>query len=174
MTGDVDFARVGRKIARTQSALTGAELRRIMIRVVGRSNNPGDDAKGDIREAVRDDFGADLAMSNWRRNRPVQLKASDRFLSSHEVAVTPSPKGGPWQVAEDGRRGGTSVPRRRRRVTLATPWGPRTFTRENPMTLGPSRPKRTWSKAARKIEARTPPRVEDEMRQILVDIWRKG
>jgi hypothetical protein len=173
VTGAADFARVKRKVDATIDGFDAKGIRRILIGVAGKSSSPADDAKGDVRRAVTADFGADLAMSNWRRTKPVKMRARDEFVGTHAIAIEPSPSKGPWQVAEDGRRGGKPVPKRSgRRVILATPWGPRTFTGANPMIQGGSRPKRTWSTAARAMRSQTQRRVDREKVSILRKAWR--
>lgn len=62
-------------------------------------------AKGDADEVVATDVGADYAMSNWRRNKPIPIHVRYDLTGPHQVTVHPTPRSkGPWRVLEEGRQ----------------------------------------------------------------------
>lgn len=131
----------------------GPMLKRAMTRL-------GVEAKEDVDEITARDFGGDRAMSGWR-NGTLKLKTGFEQPTDSRLVLTPRPAG-PWQVAEQGRMGGAKAPKgRRRRATMATPWGPRTFTQSNPLRIGRTKGKRTWSRGIDLVERRAAERAAD-------------
>ena len=154
------------------AAVSGPALRAAMTRV-------GVEAKKDVTEAARRDLGPDAAFSGWRTRgasrRAMALSSGFEQPSDSSLVLTPRPTG-PWRVAESGRLR-TSAPkargakRQRRVATYATPWGPRSFTSENPLRIGPTAGKGTWTAAVRLVEDRSVERgvelIVDEVERML-------
>jgi hypothetical protein len=120
------------RLGRIADTLEGTSLRASMDRV-------GVMAKGELRGSATDTVGGDLKFSGWPRGG--KLSSGYEHTGPGQITVNPRPYG-LWVVADRGRRGAVA-PKRKTRVTMRTPWGPRTFTRANPMRIGSARGHRT-------------------------------
>lgn len=129
----------------------GPLLKKAMTRV-------GVESKEDVDEVVERDLGSDGTFSGWKRIG--RLKSGFEQPTDSRLVLTPRPAGG-WQVAEQGRMGGSKAPkaqgakRRLRTTTFATPWGPRTYSSAKPLYIGRTRGKRTWTRSVELIEKRS-------------------
>lgn len=122
----------------------------------------GVEGKKLIDREVRKDFGGDLAMSNWRRRRPVKLRSGFEQPADNTLAFNPKPAG-LWQVAEQGRRSGSRTRRRRggNRQTVTKTWGA-------------SKGKFTWTRSQRQLVDKTPTLYRKVQRQRVLDAFTKG
>jgi hypothetical protein len=71
-----------------------------------------------LEAEARKDMGADIALSNWRRSKPVRVRMRDDITSEQGDAVQrlwfyPRPAG-PMRVISDGRKAGVSSRRKSR------------------------------------------------------------
>lgn len=148
------------KIDRLQDALDGSAIADITKRVAM-------DAKRDAESELDSDLGSDRKFSGWSR---VKLGVGFELKSGHSAGIKPRPSG-PWSVLDGGRKGGARVPKRRAKVTLSTPYGPRTYKRDNPLRLGPTRGKDTWKHATTVIARETPARVHREIQDVLRKVF---
>jgi hypothetical protein len=99
---------VARKMVAMEKAATG---RGPLIGLAKRS-------KAILEAEARKDMGSDLALSNWRRGKPVRVRVRDDFISERGDVVqslkfTPRPLG-PMQVITKGRKAGVSTRRKSR------------------------------------------------------------
>lgn len=143
---------------RVSEIFSPPEMHRIM-QVIGIQ------AEVDMLEAAALAVGTDLQFSGWKRLG--RLGALIRVVGS-ELTVVPVPYGG-WIVADKGRRPGAVAPRRRPQVTMATPWGPRTYKRSKPLRIGSSPGKNALTHGKELLRLRCPERVD---RQIQLRIGR--
>lgn len=148
------------KIGRLQDALDGSAIQDITQKVALA-------AKRDAETELDSDLGSDRRFSGWSR---VRLSVGFDLRSGHEAVVKPRPSG-PWSVLDGGRKAGARVPKRRSKVTLSTPYGPRTYTRDNPLRLGSTRGKDTWKRATTVIGRETPGRVHKEVQDVLRKVF---
>lgn len=116
-----------------------------------------------VEREVKRDFGADQAMSNWRRppRRRYRLAVGFEVRQNNILEFNPRPTG-LWQVAEQGRRSGT---RGRRRVRNG---------RGTPSSWGSSRGKLTWSRSQRALVDKIPDEYRKVQRKRIVDAFVKG
>jgi hypothetical protein len=142
-------------LACTKAVASNADMRATLVKV-------GVEGRKIIEKEVRKDFGADLAMSNWRRRKPVKLRVGFEVPKDSLLEFNPKPAG-IWQVAEQGRRSGSRPPRRRRGSG-----------RRGPSSWGPSKGKRTWSRSQRELVAKTPETFRRIQRKRVVDAFMKG
>lgn len=121
-----DLAGLGRKVAKVRRELTDQSLMRSV----------GMEGKKIGNAAISADAGGNLALTNWRRGKPVNLGVRFDNLSEATLQIAPSPRGrGPVRVLTDGRKAGRS--RRGRPVSA-------------------SRGKGTWDKASAQMEQELP------------------
>lgn len=121
-------------------------------------------AQGDMLEVAVASLGPDRAFSGWKRLGSLE---SDLRVAPMEFSIIPKPYGG-WIVADKGRRPGSVAPKRARNVTiLKTPWGPRTYTVEKPLKIGPSPGKNTLTHGKLLIRQRSGPRMELEVQKAI-------
>lgn len=134
-----DLAGLAYKLEKLSADLR--DTRKVLTRV-------GMEGKGIANAAVRGDLG-DMAMSNWRRGRPIQI--TSRFeLSDSAVEILPAKRAtGPMRVLQDGRRAGLSKGRKRKG------------------RVGATAGRGTWSDATSKMEAELPKVVHDHVRTVL-------
>lgn len=126
-------------------------------------------AKNDMIEAIVPVLGPKRSFSGWKR-----LGKLDSLLKvgPQEFTISPVPYGG-WIVADSGRRPGSVAPSRgnRLRVTLKTPWGPRTYLRGRPLRIGPTKGHRVLRIGSELIRARSAARLEREIQLRLRKIY---
>jgi len=119
-------ATVGRKMAALEKSMTGKGP------IIGLAKK----SKALIETEVRRDAGGDLAMSNWRRSKPIQIKARDTILDGPGLLIEPQARArGPMRVLNDGRIAGVSERRR-------------SLGRRYPASRG----KGTWTRGRKKVE----------------------
>lgn len=94
-------ATVGRKMVALERSVTGKGP---MISTVRKS-------KRTLEAKSRPDMGGDLALSNWRRSRPVRVRIRDSIGRDSTAKITPLPIG-PMKVITVGRKAGVSRGRR--------------------------------------------------------------
>ena len=109
---------VGRKMVSLEKAVTG---RGPLIGVAKTT-------KRTMEFEARKDMGGDMALSNWRRGRPVRVRIRDDFTGPQEMRITPRPIG-PMQVITHGRKAGVSTRRRSRGRPISSSRGKGTWTR---------------------------------------------
>jgi len=135
------FASFGRRVDKFVNGLSGSELRAIMTKV-------GVEAKGDATSAASGDLGGDPKFSGWAP----RLDTRFDHVGSGRISFHPTRSAaGPWTVAEFGRH------------AAAGPPGGKRSRRWNGRTRG----KGTATKALAVIEAKTPDRIEAEVRKVL-------
>lgn len=152
-----DLARVVNDLqsfAKSVQGQAGAELmRRVGVEVVKVAS-----------EAVRDTPAgsgrslADMSMSGWHRGRPVPLGTrvtAGVYRTLPSAVLTPDRTAGLWRVLESGRQGNAKGARVARGTTKA---GAVRYRRAR-RTSGATEAKRTWTRAAALMEARTGPAV---------------
>lgn len=150
---------VARKMIACAQAVEGQSVRESMKRV-------GVLGKDLVGKEVRKDFGADMAMSNWRRPPKRQIKLGFGFEQPKDNQLVFAPRSlvtGLWQVAEQGRRSGSKPPRRRRGGG-----------RRSPSSWGPSRGKRTWSRSMGVLEDKGTALYAKVQRDKVIDAFKKG
>ena len=141
-------------LACTQAVVASQDMRATLVKV-------GVEGRKIVEKEVRKDFGGDLAMSNWRRRKPVKLRVGFEVPKDSLLEFNPKPTG-LWQVAEQGRRSGARPPRRRRSA------------RRGPSSWGPSKGKQTWTRSQRELVAKTPETFRRIQRKRVVDAFMKG
>lgn len=129
-------------------------------------------AQGDMLEAAAVSLGPDRSFSGWKR---LGALGSALRVGPAEFTIIPTPYGG-WIVADKGRRPGSVAPSRRARNTtiLKTPWGPRTYTVDKPLRIGPSRGHNTLTHAKMLIRSRSSQRLEFEIQKYLRESFQSG
>jgi hypothetical protein len=155
-----DFDALLGKLEQLSGVLDGPDMGRV-LKDVGVVN------KGILNQAAQDAVGSDQRMSGWRRAG--RMTAGFDVVGNTQLVMKPRPYG-LWMVADRGRRA-TTAPRRRARMTIPTPGGPRTFTRANPMVIGSTRGKRTLTIARERIERESPVRVFEGVQRELRRKW---
>lgn len=125
----------------------------------------GVQAQGDMIEAAVAALGPDRMFSGWKRLGRLE---TDLRVAPSEFTIIPKPYGG-WIVADKGRRPGSVAPSRRSRSTtiLKTPWGPRTYTVEKPLKIGPSPGKNALTHGKLLIRQRSGKRMEFQVQKYL-------
>jgi hypothetical protein len=108
-----------------------------------------------LESEARKDMGADMALSNWRRSKPVKVRVRDDFISPQELKITPRPVG-PMQVITHGRSAGVS----NRRKTKGRP-------------ISSSRGKGTWTRGRVRVERDAPRQLSREYIKSAVAAFRK-
>ena len=102
-------------------------------------------AKASAMKAAQADLGGDNRFSGWAK---APLTTRFDHVSPGAIEFKPGPRaGGPWRVAESGRRAGMSRGTRKRRSRY----------------LGATKGKGTWSDALKVVEREMPGRVQDEV-----------
>ena len=157
-----DLAGLSRKLERLANGIDDPRV----IKAAGMA------AKRATLDVARDVSGGDGKLSGWGRNG-LKLGAGYDQTGPHEVTIHLRPAG-PWQVMEEGRRGGgTIVPRSRGRGrnrtagrALMTPWGPRASVRGSS-----SRGKSAITKAAEKSSDESTRAAQREVTQIMREVW---
>ncbi len=135
------FASYARRLDTFVNGLSGSELKQVMTKV-------GVEAKGDALSAASGDLGGDPAFSGW----PGQLDTRFDHIGPGRISFHPTRRSaGKWTVAEHGRH------------AAAGPPGGKRSRRWNGRTRG----KGTATKALAVIEAKTPDRIETEVRKVL-------
>lgn len=87
-------------------------------------------------QAIQSAAGGDLALSNWRRGRPVNIGVRFDNVNPQTLEIGPRPRGrGPVRVLTDGRKAGVSK-------------------RGRPVSA--SRGKGTWDRASAEMERELP------------------
>ena len=151
---------VNDKMVACMQAVEGQTTRETMKRV-------GIEGKKIVRRQLVKDVGADEAMSNWRRSKPVPLRVWFEQPSDNMIVLEPSRYGrgrGIWRTLEDGRRAGTRG-RYRRRATRS---------RQRPIRWGASRGKQTWSRSMAEFESKGSDLYRRVQRDKVVDAFKKG
>ena len=98
-----DAQEVAVKFQKLATALSGPAIKQI-------GNEIGLAAKDDIAKEVRKDAGGNLAMSGWRRGKPVQITGRYDFKNTTSVVISPEKgAGGPMRVLNDGRNQGNAA-----------------------------------------------------------------
>lgn len=154
-----EFTALNAKFNRLQDALGPAGLKAALTDV-------GVQAKKDLTIEAIAAVGADAKFSGWKR---LGKLTSGFDVIDTSVIVKPRPFGG-WIVAERGRKT-TKAPKRRQRVILATPWGPRTYTREHPLAIGRTGAKRSLTKATERIQRTSPERFDAALQKQLREVF---
>lgn len=154
-----EFTALRAKLGRISDALGPAGMRAALTDV-------GVQAKKDLAIEGAVAVGADLRYSGWKRLGAVK---SGFDIDGTTVIVKPRPFGG-WIVAEKGRKH-TTAPKRRKTVVLATPWGPRTYTREHPLAIGATRGKGALTKATERIQRSSPQRYDEALQRQLRELF---
>lgn len=155
-----ELAALARKLDRVDSALDGPGLRPVLTKV-------GAAGKADLLAAGVRTLGADRRFSGWPRGGT--LSAGYDLDGNTVVVLKPRPYG-IWMVAESGRHKGVA-PKRRKQVTLMTPWGPRTYLKGAPLQIGSTRGHGTLTDAHERIAAETPGRIFDGVQEQLRKAW---
>lgn len=150
-----EFAALHAKLGKVTDALGPAGMKAALTDV-------GVQSKKDMTIEAGRAVGGDLRFSGWKRVGPL---SSGFDIEGTSVIIKPRP-GGPWMVAEKGRRP-TKAPRKRSRAVLATPWGPRTYTKSEPLRIGRTAGKNALSKAAERIQRTAPARYEEALQRQL-------
>ena len=120
------LAGLARKVQRIEKELSDESL----MRAVGMKG------KQIGNSAIQSAAGGDLALSNWRRGRPLNLAVRFDNVNPSTLEIGPRPRArGPVRVLTDGRKAGTS--RRGRPVSS-------------------SRGKGTWDKASAEMDRELP------------------
>ena len=158
MTGDVDFARVGRKLRAVEKVLDDPEA----------LNAAGVKLKKLPEKAAEADIG-DNSMSAWRRGKPIPLGARYDVDGGTSLSITPTPRSrGPWRVMEDGRQAagaGTFRSRGVRRRKSDGVMSTRLAVRKRAVGAMPG--KDTWSDAERMVFDEAPRLIsEAKVKQI--------
>lgn len=178
-----DFAALGKKLSQLSADLSGERQRALTQRVANL-------ARKDALEVAARDAGADRRLSNWKRAGTLGVKVE--MTGATAATITPTPSG-PWKVLTEGAAAhtetaklskitgrGSKVRRSARKTGIAsgtagafagerplkTPYGPR-YKVKIPHTRG----KQTWDKAATKIAAESPGRVNTEVVNILKSVF---
>lgn len=139
MTTDLDG--FNRKLADLSDSLT-KDTKKLLNRV-------GMEGKAVAADAVKADIG-DLSMSNWRRNKPIQITSRFNLTSDSSVEILPAPRAsGPMRVLESGRSAGMSKGKKRKG------------------RVGATAGRGTWSDATKKMETELPRVVQDHTRDTL-------
>jgi len=167
------FAEFATKLDRLNPRLLSPEAQRRLASRVGVA------AKRDVSDAVRGDLGGDEFMSGFTyrgaARKPVKFASGFTIRADNVVVLKPRPAG-PWSVLEDGRKA-TRAPkaagakRRRRVATYGTPWGPRSYSSDRPLLIGPTQGKHSFRKASVVIARRTPDRVRAEVSKALREVF---
>jgi hypothetical protein len=158
MAGDFD-ALLG-KLEQLSGVLDGPDMGRV-LKDVGVEN------KRILIDAAKEAIGSDQRMSGWRRAG--RMTAGFDVVGNTQLVMKPRPYG-LWIVVDRGRRT-TTAPRRRARMTIPTPGGPRTFTRASPLVIGSTRGKRTLTLARERIERESPVRVFEGVQREMRRKW---
>jgi len=158
MAGDFD-ALLG-KLEQLSGVLDGPDMGRV-LKDVGVEN------KRILIDAAKEAIGSDQRMSGWRRAG--RMTAGFDVVGNTQLVMKPRPYG-LWIVVDRGRRT-TTAPRRRARMTIPTPGGPRTFTRAAPLVIGSTRGKRTLTLARERIERESPVRVFEGVQREMRRKW---
>lgn len=156
-----EFDGLRRKLERTEALLDGSAMRAALTSKVG----PG--AKADIRAEAAIVLGPDRKPSGWPRAGA--LDGGYDVTSNTTLTVKPRPYG-VAVVFEDGRKGGTA-PKRRKSITMATPYGPRTFLKAEPMQLGRTHGHRVLTLSRERMDRETPGRLWEAMQSRLREVW---
>jgi hypothetical protein len=88
-------------------------------------------SKSILESEARSDMGGDMALSNWRRGKPVQVRIRDDIKQRGHVGylkIAPRPIG-PMQVITHGRKAGVSNRRKSRGRGYGPSAGKGTWTR---------------------------------------------
>jgi len=129
----------------------------------------GVQAKQDLALEAAAAVGGDLRYSGWKR----MGKLSSGFeIDGTSVIVNPRPAGG-WLVAESGRKP-TVAPKRKARAVLNTPWGPRTYTKGSPLSIGRTRGKNSLTQATERIQKTSPARYDEALQKQLSEVFSVG
>lgn len=123
----------------------------------------GVQAQRDMMEVLSTAIGPDHSFSGWKR---LGKLSTNLRVEGPQFTIIPVPYGG-WIVADKGRRPGSIAPKRKEIVTMAMPWGPRTYARSKPLKIGPTKGKDVLTKSRILIQLRSPIRLENEIERIL-------
>lgn len=145
---------VAKKMEATVKAVTG---RGPLIGVIKHS-------KSLLESELAKDMGRDLALSNWRRGRPVRVRVRDDFVRAGgalvggsdvvAVKITPRPIG-PAAVITHGRAAGVSTRRKSRG-------------RRYPASRG----KGSWTRGRTRVYSDAPRRFTTEKRKAVVEAFK--
>jgi hypothetical protein len=157
-----EFAALQAKFSRVADALGPAGSKAALTDV-------GVQAKKDLQNEAEHAVGGDLRYSGWKRMGALK---SGFEVEGMSVVMNPRPAGG-WLVAEHGRKP-TQAPKRRGRVRMKTPWGPRTFTKSEPMGIGRTSAKHSLTKATERIQKSSPQRYDEAVQKQLKEVFSVG
>lgn len=160
MVGEQTPTQLAHKLGKVGAKFDGSSMRAMTARAAKK-------AQTDIEKRLSLDIGGDRSMSGWRPK--AKLSVGYDIIGDHEARLTGSPAGR-WVVVERGRKAGRVVPNAKGRQTLRTPWGPRTFTKDNPLHVGPTKGHKTWSRAADDVAEHTPRRVADDVHDAIAEV----
>jgi hypothetical protein len=157
-----EFTALQAKFGKLADALGPAGMKAALIDV-------GVQAKKDLAIEAEHAVGGDLRYSGWKR----MGKLSSGFdIDGTSVIVQPRPIGG-WLVAEHGRKK-TQAPKRRAVAILNTPWGPRTYTKSQPLNIGRTRGKDSLTHATERIQKTSPARYDEALQKQLSEVFGRG
>jgi hypothetical protein len=147
------FASFGRRVDVFVNGISNPELKRVMTEI-------GVAAKSDATSAASGDLGGDPKFSGWAPS----LETRFDHIGEGRISFHPTRSGaGPWTVAEFGRNS-TAGPRMTGpRLTKTGKVSKARQKRWNGRTQG----KGTASKALAVIEAKTPKRLDDEVKRVI-------
>lgn len=153
------FDRVNAKLGRMADTMSGATMKKILTDV-------GVEARPVFERHATAFAGPDRKLSGFERGgvMGVGFDATPTVLT-----MKPRPYG-LWILGERGRRSGV-IPKRKARVTVATPWGPRTFLKSAPMELGSTRGHRTLTDAREEAQQRVPGWIFERWQRELREVW---
>jgi hypothetical protein len=156
------LAAVGAKMQQVAALFTGAAMRRILTRVVAQAKTE------DVPPAAAAVTGGDGVLSGMGK-KGRRLNARYKVLSDYQAVLTPTPPG-PWALVTDGSKGPFPVPKRKARVILNTPDGPRIATLAAPIVHPKVPAKHAWQKVTETSSAHTGQRtdalVQDQLRRV--------
>jgi hypothetical protein len=148
-----------RKIERMADTMSGASMGRILTDV-------GVQTRPIFETSAAEWAGTDRRLSGWPRAGVMGVGFD---VTPKALTMKPRPYG-LWIVGDRGRRS-TTIPKRRARVTVNTPGGPRTFLKSDPLVIGSTRGHRTLTIARERAQDQVPRWIFERWQRELREGW---